>query len=117
MLEKLYFEEGEFAKWQKHIEIKCTNDEVKYTYGGFKFGNVFQTTKKGSVQDFQQFLEKVNQIKLDNWKNEYFAPVLDGHSWTLEYKDSSHPEKTVRGINAYPENYRDLVKLVYSVLQ
>lgn len=61
----------------------------------------------------KEFLEKFDAIDVMAWDNDYFAPVLDGESWSLKYYTTDGNKKVVTGSNAYPEEYDALFDLLF----
>lgn len=109
---KLYFKhtqgfvfpemEGAYGKNRMRIvSLKMSSfPEMEGTYGG----------------NLEEFVKKLEDLHIENWKKEYFGPVLDGHGWDLSYKEVGKKTKHMKGSNAYPENYEDFHALIYSIL-
>lgn len=57
-----------------------------------------------SAKDWDEFWEKVDKLKVWNWKKDYNNDdVLDGTQWELTIKREGRRKRRIFGSNAYPE--------------
>lgn len=111
MFKKLIFESrGWPADSEKVVAtIKGENIILKITKGNV----VVSTTKEVTVPS-SVFLKKFDAINIVAWEEDYYNPdILDGESWGLKYYTTDGKEKKVTGYNAYPENYDELIDLIF----
>ena len=47
----------------------------------------------------------------ENWQTDYYKPVLDGTTWTLEIEDENGNIRTSTGCNGYPEEWEKFLAL------
>lgn len=71
------------------------------------------TTKTVAVPA-EEFLNELNKINITEWEDNYWAPIMDGESWSLKYYTTDGNKKSVTGSNAYPEEYDALIDLLFS---
>ena len=56
--------------------------------------------------DKDEFLEKLDNLRIGEWRRRYDSDILDGTQWELEiYFSSSHKPVKICGSNAYPYNF------------
>lgn len=111
MFKKLIFEcRGWPADSEKVVAtINGENIILKITKG-----NVVISTTKEVMVPLSVFLKKFDAINIDAWEDDYFEPdILDGESWELKYYTTDGKVKKVTGSNAYPENYNELIALIF----
>lgn len=54
------------------------------------------------------FISELNELKVLNWDNEYFNPlILDGEEWNLELVYNDGNKKLINGYNSYPGSQPD----------
>ena len=57
-----------------------------------------------SAKDWDEFWEKVDKLKVWNWKKDYHNDdVLDGTQWELTIKREGRRKRRIFGSNAYPK--------------
>ena len=111
MFKKLIFESrGWPADSEKVVAtIKGENIILKITKGNV----VVSTTKEVTVPS-SVFLNRFEPINIAAWEDDYFNPdILDGESWELKYYTNDGKVKKVTGSNSYPENYNELIDLIF----
>ena len=57
------------------------------------------------------------KLYLHEWKKSYYAPILDGESWSLEVKLTDRRRRTYYGNNAYPPYWDELKELLLGLAQ
>ncbi|MBR2616683.1 MAG: hypothetical protein IKC56_00400 [Clostridia bacterium] len=65
----------------------------------------------------KRLASKLRALHLQTWESDYFAPVLDGEDWELTATFACGSQKTVRGMNGYPQNWQDFLVLYFWVAQ
>lgn len=60
-----------------------------------------------------EFFKAIENLHIEKWEDNYFTYVSDGESWTLDYKTDDGKSRHITGSNAYPENYDELLALLY----
>ncbi len=75
-----------------------------------------RVNSKLSKFDSKCWLEKLYDIKINTWKSDYSDKlILDGYSWSLEYKIKEKRCRHIYGYQKYPDNYNELIKLINSL--
>ena len=75
-----------------------------------------RVNSKLSKVDSKLWLEKLYALKINTWKSDYSDKlILDGHSWSLEYKIKDKRCRHIHGHQKYPDNYNELIKLMNSL--
>ncbi|MCQ2472426.1 MAG: hypothetical protein MJ147_10375 [Clostridia bacterium] len=111
-----------FKKLQYSCQVSLSPDstEITATIAGdkaiikIKTRDIFNENTKETSMPADIFLSELEKINISGWQDEYYAPVLDGESWNLKYYTTDKKVKTIYGANAYPDEYDDLMKLLYS---
>ena len=68
--------------------------------------------KRVSGADATALENKLKSLSLDAWETEYEDPLIeDGEEWQLYLQFVDGGEKTVRGQNGYPKNWRAFMRL------
>ena len=68
--------------------------------------------KRVSGSDATALENKLKSLSLDAWETEYEDPLIeDGEEWQLYLQFVDGGEKTVRGQNGYPKNWRAFMRL------
>ncbi len=69
--------------------------------------------------DAEGFDKKLARIDIDKWKELYMPPedyvVLDGESWIVTYEIDDGKKIVVNGENAYPDNWKNFIRLIKSI--
>lgn len=69
-----------------------------------------------TVEDFEKIIVKIG---IDCWKELYTPPeeyaVNDGESWIVTYETDDGKNIVVNGENAYPDNWKNFIKLIKSI--
>lgn len=60
-----------------------------------------------------EFIDAFNKLHTEEWEDSYSASVFDGEAWMLHYITDDGQIRHIGGLNAYPENYDGLMKLLY----
>ena len=88
------------------------------TYKAFGYGYELENSEIiiPTMEQLEQFLEKIKKIGVWKWKRRYTEPhVLDGTSWSvsIEYKRKRFKSS---GSNAYPEGFDEFTKSVRKLI-
>ncbi len=98
-IKKFTFSIGGFFQGDKNYIVEIKGDTIKYF-----IGRPFEASTE-SIADFtkKDFLDMIEDIKIEKWQNCYHAPVLDGEQWKVEIEFSNSNRKLkYYGSNAYP---------------
>lgn len=115
MFEYLVFNDEGSQFWDREIRIEVSGRDILFRRTGNDYGfkkGMIEGRYKGNPEEFISVLEAFH---VERWKDEYFEPILDGHSWTLRYKEVGKPCRMIVGCNAYPEEFGDFVNHLFSV--
>lgn len=115
MFEYLVFNEEEFQSWNRELRIDVSGRDILFRRTGNDYGfkgGMAEGRYNGNPEEFVSVLEAFH---VERWKDEYSEPVLDGHSWTLRYKEVGKPCRKIAGYNAFPECFGKFVKHLFSV--
>ena len=107
------------------METISTLTYLKFKIGGC-FGNCFEVTlnkktityhtneslysigykhkKKISTENLDIFISKLNEIRVNEWKDDYDSYVLDGEQWELKLSYNNQLKKRICGNNCYPNS-------------
>lgn len=88
------------------IEIKVENNIVYFK--SFYKRNWDCLNKKESYY----WLEDMESIKFQDWKEEYDSGDLDGYSYTVIYKAVDKEKRKFRMHNSYPRQWRGFINLI-----
>lgn len=78
-----------------------------------KFGKEEENLTKNIGLTKDEFIKKLSLLKIENWEDEYFAPVLDGAGWGLKISFLGDKKCLSKmGSNAYPSNFNELCDLL-----
>ncbi len=111
MFKKLIFESIGWPADSEKVVVTIKNENIilKITKRNVAVSTTKEVTVPSSV-----FLKKFDAINIVAWEEDYFNPdILDGESWELKYYTTDGKIKKVTGLNAYPENYNELIDLIF----
>lgn len=111
-IEKIVFSISSFYEGNVEREITFKDNKTILKKTSSKFGEEENLTKNiGLTKD--EFIKKLSLLKIENWEDEYFAPVLDGAGWGLKiYFLGDKKCLSKKGSNAYPSNFNELCDLL-----
>lgn len=70
-----------------------------------------------STVSLEEFSSKIEKLDIKGWDKEYMDYcVLDGVSWDLKYETDNGKPIKVGGSNAYPREWKKLIRLIRSVV-
>ena len=115
MLEYLHLSRGGF--FGPHIEdlirLRSGHLEVDRYYTRTVFGKeCVRFHEELSKDRSKRWLQKFEQIRFEEWDDEYWADVCDGEQWSIVYQYSGEEKKRSWGSNAYPKNWQVLIYLL-----
>ena len=93
----------------------CKNADGSYHASYEKNGKNLTCLIKG--EDVEVLEEKLTALNIHTWKTEYYEPVCDGETWSIEVTFTNNEEKSIQGSNGYPENWKEFLYLYYWVAQ
>lgn len=111
--EKIVFYINSFSEGNVEREITFKDNKTILKKTISKFGKEEENITKNMGLTKDEFIKKLSLLKIENWEDEYFAPVLDGEDWELKIYflgDKKCLSKT--GSNAYPSNFNELCNLL-----
>lgn len=111
--EKIVFSISSFSEGNVEREITFRDNKTILKKTSSKLGKEEENLTKNMGLTKDEFIKKLSLIKIENWEDEYFAPVLDGAGWELKiyfFGDKKCLSKT--GSNAYPSNFNELCNLL-----
>lgn len=65
--------------------------------------------------EIEKFRSELESIRILKWEKEYFAPVLDGTSWSVTIK-TADGEFESRGSNAFPRNWNRFCSIIEKII-
>ena len=107
MFEYIKFNVGGYFYGCRSIEIYNHEGELEVV-----FNDQFSTLGIETSCSDDGWADKLADLKINEWKDEYFLPCCDGTQWELDYKVQGRDVKHVDGSNDYPENWLKLIDLV-----
>lgn len=111
-IEKIVFYINSFSEGNVKREITFKDNNIIMKKTNSKLGKEENLTKNmGLTKD--EFIKKLSLIKIENWEDDYFAPVLDGEDWELKMSFLGDTKCLIKmGANAYPSNFNELCDLL-----
>lgn len=111
-IEKIVFSISSFYEGNVEREITFKDNKTILKKTSSKFGKEENLTKNmGLTKD--EFIKKLSLLKIENWEEDYFAPVLDGVGWGLKISFLGDKKCLIKmGSNAYPSNFNELCVLM-----
>ena len=103
-------ESSKVRVWIKDGELHYSKDQ---------FGHGIESIKDEiSSISAEDFCKKIENLNIPVWKKDYQpvgVVIMDGVSWSVKYEtDTGNPVKS-GGDNAFPSNWKSLIKLLQSV--
>lgn len=115
MFEYLCFKEVAF--------IACMNRTIELNFSDgqlfFKYSNLANGEKESIYAgNAEEIVKAIEQLHIENWENLYKPEyeILDGHRWSLKYKQTGQEAKNIDGDNTYPTDYDKLTTILYKVV-
>lgn len=111
--EKIVFYINSFSEGNVKREITFKDNKTILKKTSSKFGKEEENLTKNMGLTKDEFIKKLSLLKIENWEDEYFAPVLDGAGWGLKiYFLGDKKCLSKKGANAYPSNFNELCNLL-----
>ena len=107
MLEYLKLEKFSFSYVPQILEIKVEENRATLI-------NCYKEKRLTESQS-KELLEKLESFQISSWKRHYELQdlqVLDGEKWELNYKEVEKSNIRIKGNNAYPEVWENLLKVL-----
>ena len=82
--------------------ISFEKNVASYNNHGFIFFTVPNLEKEISVESYELFKSKLNELNFITWQKEYYNDVLDGEDWEIDITFNKSTRKKIVGINGYP---------------
>lgn len=115
MFEYLCFEEKAF--------IACMNRTIKLDFSDgqlfYKYSDLVNGEKEGTYNgDAEEVVKTIEALHIETWEKEYKpeCEILDGHSWSLKYKQTGKKTGNISGENMYPVEYDKLTAILYKIV-
>ena len=89
----------------------CKNEDCSYYVSYKKNGKKLECQLTGDK--IQKLENKLNNLNIHTWDNEYHEPVMDGESWEIDVVFVNGEEKNIQGFNGYPKNWKEFLYLYY----
>lgn len=97
------------------------NDNGTVTVSYMEYFNPKMIDKKELMASFANSLRlELDALHMENWKDKYEPVdciVFDGETWNIEIEYESGNKKIVNGENAYPYNYKGLMKIKKRIIK
>lgn len=103
-----------FGAGEKYLIKFSENSDAELEYSHTFYGKC-ENVKK--IVSKQEIIERLKGLFIGEWKRNYFAPVLDGVSWSLKLEFFNHNAKTYHGSNAFPFSYNEIKELFKGLLE
>lgn len=112
-IEKIVFSINSFSEGNVEREITFKDNKTILKKTSSKFGKEEENLTKNMGLTKDEFIKKLSLIKIENWEDDYFAPVLDGVGWGLKIYFLGDKKCLIKtGSNAYPSNFNELCDLL-----
>ena len=114
----VFYEYISLSTWSREIRIERVEDSLRYRIKRTGYPCVETEITEGVYEgDAYSFIEKLEGFHVEEWPLEFFAPILDGHGWSLRYKEVGKPCRKITGSNAFPECYKEFINHLGSVVK
>lgn len=112
-IEKIVFSINSFFEGNVVREITFKDNKTILKKTSSKFGKEKENLTKNMGLTKDEFINKLSLLEIENWEENYFAPVLDGEDWELQISFLGDKKCLSKmGSNAYPSNFDELCDLL-----
>jgi len=117
MLEYLNLKLDGFGVGESSLNIWMKNGRLKYSYDSSEYENGPSLVLNVSRERAQSFLDKLENLNLYRWKEQYFHEKKQDRSkertlssrWYLLYKEVNREAKEFQGLNDFPKDWSRLI--------
>ena len=117
MLEYLNLKLDGFGVGESSLNIWMKNGRLKYSYDSTEYENGPSLVLNVSREKAQSFLDKLENLNLYRWKEQYFHEKKQDRSkertlssrWYLLYKEVNREAKEFQGLNDFPKDWSRLI--------
>ena len=117
MLEYLNLKLDGFGVGESSLNIWMKNGRLKYSYDSTEYENSPSLVLNVSRERAQSFLDKLENLNLYRWKEQYFHEKKQDRSkertlssrWYLLYKEVNREAKEFQGLNDFPKDWSRLI--------
>ncbi|SFA71052.1 hypothetical protein SAMN05216249_101149 [Acetitomaculum ruminis DSM 5522] len=109
MLDKIDFFIGNDNDGYMSINVRVYEFNIMYTVEHSKKGVLTNTKTISAGPRTENILKSFNNLNVDKWLNNYEHFVLKRTKWQLKYKKKNGVEYLKKGINAYPDDFAELL--------
>ena len=98
-------------------KLHYSKDIYDYEEKSFGFDNPSNDDDLISTVSLEEFSTKIEKLNIRGWDKEYVDYcVLDGVNWDLKYENDEEKPIKVGGSNAYPPEWKKLIRLIRSAV-
>ena len=101
------------SSYQVSIDLENRTANYKKLEDGYEIINDREFVIENAV--IEKFRSELESISILKWEREYFAPVLDGTSWSVTIK-TTDGEFESRGSNAFPRNWNRFCSSIEKII-
>ena len=109
----VFYEFACLTPWSREIRIERVGDSIRYriklTETDFSDKNITEGVYKGNTENF---IRKLESFHIENWPLNFSKDILDGHVWSLRYKEVGKRCRRIEGNNDYPDCYKEFMELI-----
>jgi hypothetical protein len=102
------------SSYQVSIDLENRTANYKKLEDGYEIINDREFVIENAV--IEKFRSELESISILKWEREYFAPVLDGTSWSVTIK-TTDGEFESRGSNAFPRNWNRFCNSIEKIIK
>ena len=102
------------SSYQVSIDLENGTANYKKLEDGYEIINDREFVIENAV--IEKFRSELESISILKWEREYFAPVLDGTSWSVTIK-TTDGEFESRGSNAFPRNWNRFCNSIEKIIK
>ena len=114
MIEYLYFSCGGYFSGTYTLQLERKSGSIFFSRTApYLYPPVTGRLTASRKVSAERYLSRLEDLGVENWQDEYINyHILDGTQWKLEYKTEGHELKKIIGDNEYPENWKELNKIM-----
>lgn len=117
-MEAFHFTLGSFFSGEDEITISRDNKEwhlIAETLSIRDLGEPSKSTFSLTEDEVNLLKDRIKELGILNWKEKYWAPVLDGEQWSLAIDFSDGTSFTSNGSNSFPEGFDEFIETLNSL--
>lgn len=114
MIEYLYFSCGGYFSGTYTLRLERKSGSIFFSRTApYLYPPVTGRLTASRKVSAERYLTRLEALGIETWRDEYINyHILDGTEWELKYKTEGNELKKCTGINDYPENWKELNKIM-----